>query len=728
MKQQKLPSGWLRKPLAELIEPRSEKVIPLEYGDMPFLGMDHVEPHTAKILGSVPSQKMKSRAAKFYPNDVLYGRLRPYLNKVTSPSFEGLASAEFIVFPRNKLFNSKFLRYRLSARDFVSFANHLNEGDRPRVNFDQIGVFNFDLPPLNEQHRIVAKIEELFSELDKGIESLKTAREQLKVSRQSLLKHAFEGKLTEQWRKDNADHLETADELLERIKQEREARYQQQLDDWKAAVKQWEIDGKEGKKPSKPSKTKDVARISVDELVSFSKLPDQWIWLKYGDLCSKVRNGISKKPSGAEGEKIFRISAVRPMQFNMIDYRFIENSNGQFDGYLLHAGDLVFTRYNGSRQYVGVCAEYKSEKRFLFPDKLVQTRPDLPSLLSSFLEKAINSGTSRKFIESKIRTTAGQSGVSGSDIKNIPIPICSFEEQNEIVKTLEASLSIIEQKESVIDESLKKSEALRQSILKKAFSGQLVAQDPNDEPASVLLERIAQEKQQAAAKAKPTKKKKSPAKPKSAAKVLPFKQTIQGINTTDLHAGILALAYQHYAGSDSAKHFGHVKGEKIAHLVEAHLAINLDRNPIKDAAGPNDYHHLKKVESRAAKAGYFGVTRVGKRYQLEPYRQFDKLLDKTRTALGQRLNDIEALLALLKPMDTRQTEIVATLYAAWNNLLLDGSQADDEAIVTEARENWHQEKLKIDRDRFFKALQWMRDNKLTPQGKGEKVMAKVVKH
>ena len=104
----------------------------------------------------------------------------------------------------------------------------------------------FPLAPVAEQHRIVAKIEALFSELDKGVESLKTARKQLKVYRQAVLKHAFEGKLTAQWREENKDKLEPADELLARIQKEREARYQQQLADWKAAFKAWEAKGERG--------------------------------------------------------------------------------------------------------------------------------------------------------------------------------------------------------------------------------------------------------------------------------------------------------------------------------------------------------------------------------------------------------------------------------------------------------------------------------------------------
>ena len=112
------------------------------------------------------------------------------------------------------------------------------------------------MPPLPEQHRIVAKIEELFSELDKGVESLKTARTQLKVYRQAVLKHAFEGKLTAQWREENKDKLETPEQLLARIKRERETRYERQLKEWKAAVSRtWEESGKPGKKPTEAEET-----------------------------------------------------------------------------------------------------------------------------------------------------------------------------------------------------------------------------------------------------------------------------------------------------------------------------------------------------------------------------------------------------------------------------------------------------------------------------------------
>ena len=357
--------------------------------------------------------------------------------------------------------------------------------------------------PLTEQNRIVAKIEELFSELDKGVESLKTAQAQLKVYRQAVLKHAFEGKLTEQWREENKDKLETPEQLLARIKQEREARYEAQVKEWKVAVKGWEENGKLGGKPTRPKKLNELAALTSGDLPA---LPKGWVWFKFGDLCSLIRNGISKKPKGRSGKMIFRISAVRAMEFNLDDVRFIADESGEFENYYLQRGDLVFTRYNGSRTYVGVCAEYKSDGSHLYPDKLIRTQLGTSQTLPGYIEKAVNCGASRHFIETRIRTTAGQYGISGSDIKEMPVPLCNLAEQVEIQDRVDEKLSGVSRLLADIEQNLDRAKSLGQSILKKTFSGQLVAQDPSDEPASVLLDRIKAEKEQTCKSGKSPKK------------------------------------------------------------------------------------------------------------------------------------------------------------------------------------------------------------------------------
>ncbi len=170
------PEGAKEKPLAELVQPRREKAIPAEHPDSSYIGLEHIEAHTTKLLGSVPATEMKSTANRFCTGDVLYSRLRPYLNKVWHADRDGLCSSEFIVLPGNDSVDANFLRYRLNSRDFVSFANSLNAGDRPRVDFDQISSFCILPFSLLQQRRIVAEIEKQFTRLEAGVKHVKSGK------------------------------------------------------------------------------------------------------------------------------------------------------------------------------------------------------------------------------------------------------------------------------------------------------------------------------------------------------------------------------------------------------------------------------------------------------------------------------------------------------------------------------------------------------------------------
>ena len=197
----------------------------------PFIGLQHVEAHTMRLVETGLTDDVKSSASYFGPRDILYGRLRPYLNKVYQPNFEGLASGEFIVFPHQRSLDNKYLQYFLNQWEFVSAVTRLNTGDRPRVNFDQFAEFSFPLPPLPEQRRIVAEIEKQFTRLDASVDGLKRAQANLKRYRASVLKAACEGKLVpteaELARAEGRDY-EPADRLLERILIERRAQWESQ--------------------------------------------------------------------------------------------------------------------------------------------------------------------------------------------------------------------------------------------------------------------------------------------------------------------------------------------------------------------------------------------------------------------------------------------------------------------------------------------------------------------
>ena len=374
----------------------------------------------------------------------------------------------------------------------------------------------FFLPPANEQTRIVEKIEELFSELDKGVESLKTVQQQLKVYRQALLKQAFEGKLTEQWRKDNPDKVESAEQLLKRIKAEREARYQQQFDDWKQAVKEWEDEGKEGKKPVKPKQQKEIEQLSTNDGSNLPELPEGWDWCNLGSI-SDVTGGLtknSKRQSFALQVPYLRVANVYANRLELNEVLNIGVTEAELSRVKLQKGDLLIVEGNGSIEQIGRVALWSGEvSGCAHQNHLIKARP-LPSLDSAYAMYFLLSKQGRDLIVEVASSTSGLHTLSISKVENLRIPLSSPAEQSEIAKILDEKLSLLDQMEDEIKINLKRTEALRQSILKKAFSGQLVAQDPNDEPASELLKRIRTEREAAELAEKEAKAKAKKAEPK----------------------------------------------------------------------------------------------------------------------------------------------------------------------------------------------------------------------
>jgi type I restriction enzyme S subunit len=187
---------------------------------------------------------------------------------------------------------------------------------------------------------------------------------------------------------------------------------------------------------------------------------------------------------------------VRAFALDLEDVRYLSGAPSDYVVSLIEPRDLLFTRYNGTRSLVGVCAIVPDiNKAIVHPDKLIRARPLPIVAVPAFIALAANVGASRQFIEQRIRTTAGQAGVSGSDVKELPVPLPPSLEQEVISETVEDQLSIIDHLEADLDAKLKSAQGLRQATLRHAFTGKLVRQDPNDEPASKLLKRIAAERE-----------------------------------------------------------------------------------------------------------------------------------------------------------------------------------------------------------------------------------------
>lgn len=208
-----LPHDWTRCKLGDVIPAPRPKIPADPNSALPYIGMNHIEPHSFRLNGKDNFANMKSAGSYFQDGDVLYGRLRPYLNKVHLASFEGVASSEFIVLPASKSFAGNFIKYLLHQERFVQFAMNRITGDRPRVKFNTIADFEFWLPPLAEQRRIAKKIDTLFAQADQLEEEIRNALELTSRSRQSILKEAFAGRLLPQNPKD-----EPASALLTRLR------------------------------------------------------------------------------------------------------------------------------------------------------------------------------------------------------------------------------------------------------------------------------------------------------------------------------------------------------------------------------------------------------------------------------------------------------------------------------------------------------------------------------
>lgn len=396
----------------------------------------YTKKYIARGAKSITELGLKKSSAKLMPAGSVHFSSRAPIGYVAISSEPISTNQGFkSIVPANGIFN-EYLYYYLKS------AKQLAESQATGTTFKELSGTAFSklplpVPPTNEQKRIVAKIEELFSELDKGVESLKHAQEQLKIYRQSILKHAFDGKLTAKWREDNNLSF-----------------------DWQT-------------KTIKELTTINPKHKDVDDACEISFVPmgalnqetakiDEHEYRKFGD----VKKGYTHF---AENDILF--AKITPCMEN--------GKNGIAKGLKngLACGSTEF--------FVFRCND---------------------ELLPEYLLLKFRDTLFRRLAEANMTGAVGQRRVPKGWIEKVEINLPPITEQQKIIEEISILNDEIYHIEQDISDNLKRADVLRQAILKKAFSGKLVDQDPNDEPASVLLARIAEEKQQAKP-AKRTKKK-----------------------------------------------------------------------------------------------------------------------------------------------------------------------------------------------------------------------------
>lgn len=294
---------------------------------------------------------------------------------------------------KNDNVSKKYLFFFLRRKQFVQECVTASKGvAQLNLSTKWLADYEIPIPPLSEQERIVTRIEELFSELDKAVETLQTTKQQLAVYRQAVLNEAFSNS-------------------------------------------------------------------------------ESWPQYEFGKIMDVVRNGYGNKPADSGDYRILTIGSVRSLALDLCNYRLNNQPFDECD--LIAENDLLFTRYNGSKEFVGVCAVVpKLKTEYAYPDKLIKFRPHIQDAdYSKYLAYYSSSGIARKYLRSKIKTTSGQNGIAGTDIKKMTIHIPSMEVIHRIVFEIESRLSVCESIEQTVDTALAQADAMRQSILKQAFEG-----------------------------------------------------------------------------------------------------------------------------------------------------------------------------------------------------------------------------------------------------------------
>jgi type I restriction enzyme S subunit len=392
-----------------------------------------------------------------------------------------------------------YLKYFLINR---GLADVITGTAQPQITQENLKIVHVDLAPYNEQNRIVEKLEELLSDLDNGVAELKAAQTKLTQYRQSLLKSAVEGSLTAEWRQQNPV-TETGEQLLQRILTERRQRWEQQkLAEFK----------EKGKTPPKDWQKKYPEPVQPDTS-ELQELPDGWVWASV-DQCVLETKGITDGPFGSNlksshyvgsGPRVIRLQNIGDGVFYDEKAHITDKHYETLIKHSIEADDVVVAMMGEvlPRSCIipdGVapgivkadCARIRVNKELLSP-----------YLLAGFL----NSPSTRQRTKSLIKGI-GRPRINLGHIRALAIPIAPQSEQKAMIDSLNAQFDETTNKALEIEISLKHIDAQRKNILKDAFSGKLVPQNPNDEPASVLLKKIETERLAQAKLPKPKRTKK----------------------------------------------------------------------------------------------------------------------------------------------------------------------------------------------------------------------------
>lgn len=500
-----LPSSWTVASLYDVatLSPKSDTT-DLDTGDLVhFVPMAAV----AEDFGGIDISKLRAfnevrkGYTSFAENDVLFAKITPCMENGKGalvpplPHKYAFGSTEFHVIRSSTAVSPKWIAHYLAQPDFrqVARRNMTGTAGQMRVPSSWLATIGVPLAPIAEQTRIVEKLEELLSDLDAGVAELKAAQRKLAQYRQSLLKAAVEGALTADWRAARAqssEPQETGAELLQRILTERRAR-------WEA--KQLSKFAEQGKTPPKDWGSKYPEPIKPDT-TDLPTLPEGWVWTCLDQLTELVTSGSRGWATyyADRGATFIRSQNINKDWLDLSDIAFVNpprNSEGARTR--VQRDDLLLTITGAN---VGKTARVNVELEEAYVSQHVALIRPVESGLSAYLHLYLTCKAGGRGQLDNEAYGAGKPGLNLQQVLSVVIPLPSPRELPKLLSAIVSAIDAATMQEASIARTLNQSAAQRKSILKAAFAGQLVPQDPNDEPASVLLERIRAERVSSAAK------------------------------------------------------------------------------------------------------------------------------------------------------------------------------------------------------------------------------------
>jgi type I restriction enzyme S subunit len=326
------------------------------------------------------------------------------------------------------------------------------------------------LAPLPEQCRIVTKIDELFSEIDNGVDSLKSAQQQINAYRQAVLRHAFEGKLTAHWRAQEKCDAQWARRFLEQIRSARAVQYT-------ATARQF-------------------PDITSDELAHLPSLPSEWMYVRLSDI-AEIGSGMSVSKSRSLDDPIevpyLRVANVQRGYLDLAKITTMRIERDQLTALRLKQWDVLFNE-GGDRDKLGRGWIWESQiDPCITQNHVFRASPYLPSEIhAKFISHWGNIFGQKHFIAEGKQTT-NLASINRTVLQKFPVPLPSLEEQGAILNVLDAKLSVAQQLDGEVTAALERADGLKQSILRRAFRGNLVKQNAKDESAVSILDRIRNE-------------------------------------------------------------------------------------------------------------------------------------------------------------------------------------------------------------------------------------------